>query len=87
MAAARSTTATARARRPLPAWPPSLARSPKMVDRMVFTVSSRSSMARSTRSMASGCSMNLAAPCSVVPVAKSRWIAMSCRSRAIRSRS
>ncbi len=50
-------------------------------------VSSRSSTALPTRAAASGCSISRPALCSVIPVANSRWIARSCRSRAIRSRS
>ncbi len=54
---------------------------------MILIVPSRSSTALPTRSPASGCSISRLAPCSVRPVANSRWIARSCRSRAIRSRS
>jgi hypothetical protein len=58
-----------------------------MVDLMILMVSSRSSTARVTRSAACGCSMKRPALRSVIPVANNRWIARSCRSRAIRSRS
>ncbi len=87
--AASPTTRTARARsRPVPSLPSAgWERRPKMVERMIFMVSSRSSTARSTRSEASLCSMNRPALCSVMPVANSRWMARSCRSRAMRSRS
>lgn len=84
--AASPTARAARARRPGPL-SRSLVRSPKIVDRMILMVSSRSSTARPTRSAAPSCSTSRAALCKVIPVAKSRWIARSCRSRAIRSRS
>ena len=54
----------------------------------VRIVASRSSTAASSRSRTSACrSAHAAAPCSCRPVANSRWITRSCRSRAIRSRS
>ncbi len=62
-------------------------RRPKMVERMILMVESRSSIARPSRSAAPGCSTSGRALCRVIPVANSRWTARSCRSRAIRSRS
>ncbi len=84
--AASPATCTTLARSPPPA-PLSRVRRPKIADLMILMVSSRSSTARSTRSDASGWSMKRPALCSVIPVANSRWMARSCRSRAIRSRS
>ena len=50
-------------------------------------VVSRSSTARSMRCCTSGWPASLVAACSCSPVANSRWMTTSCRSRAMRSRS
>ncbi|MET3983029.1 hypothetical protein ABIC27_000884 [Streptomyces sp. PvR034] len=58
-----------------------------MVDRMILIVASRSSITLASRSDACGCSTKRWALWRVIPAAKSRWIARSWRSRAMRSRS
>jgi hypothetical protein len=65
----------------------SLACSAKMAPRISLMVSSMSSTARDTRSATSGLVIIGMVPCNDIPVAYSRWMTRSCRSRAIRSRS
>ena len=67
--------------------PPAACCSSKMVPRIALMVRSSSSTARSRRAPIAGSPTREATPCSCSPVAKSRWITTSCRSRAIRSRS
>ena len=68
-----------------PASPRSWSR--KIAARMSLIVSSSSSTACWTRPAASAPGISDVAPCSDMPVANSRWMTRSCRSRAIRSRS
>ena len=72
-------------RRGWSAWP--RACSEKIAARMSLIVSSSASTACSTRCAASESRMSAVAPCRDIPVANSRWMTRSCRSRAIRSRS
>ena len=58
-----------------------------MAPRISLMVSSMASTARVTRSATSGLLIIGMVPCSDIPVAYSRWMTRSCRSRAIRSRS
>ena len=58
-----------------------------MAPRISLIVSSMASTARVTRSATSDRPIIGMAPCKDIPVAYSRWMTRSCRSRAIRSRS
>ncbi len=63
----------------------SLACNAKMAPRISLIVWSMSSTARVTRSATSGLPIIGMVPCRDIPVAYSRWMTRSCRSRAIRS--
>ena len=61
--------------------------SAKIVARMSLIVSSMASTALRTRFATSGSTIIETVPSSAMPVAYSRWMTRSCKSRAIRSRS